>query len=158
MKNKIPETDWENVVDACVEMCRFIYYINKSVDDKNVINVMRKITKKIFVHISQTDNIIILIMSLLKHMLKILPVIDSIPVIDCDTIPIDREISDHDGTYVSIDGGYCNRKTFQRTIWDYKRGDYLLMKNKIPETRGIVFQYILLFTVLRSSRCSLILS
>jgi hypothetical protein len=28
---------------------------------------------------------------------------DSIPVIDCDTIPIDREISDHDGTYVRID-------------------------------------------------------
>jgi hypothetical protein len=25
---------------------------------------------------------------------------DSIPAIDCDTIPIDREISDHDGTYV----------------------------------------------------------
>jgi hypothetical protein len=59
---------------------------------------------------------------------------DSIPVIDCDTIPIDKEISDHDGTYVSIDCGYCNRKTFQRTIWDYKRGDYLLMKNKIIET------------------------
>ena len=59
---------------------------------------------------------------------------DSIPVIDCDTIPIDREISDHDGTYVSIDCGYCNRKTFQRIIWDYKRGDYLLMKNKIIET------------------------
>jgi hypothetical protein len=37
---------------------------------------MRKITKKIFVHISQTDNIIIIIMSLLKHMLKILPVIN----------------------------------------------------------------------------------
>jgi hypothetical protein len=101
---------------------------------------MRKITKKIFVHISQTDNIIILIMGLLKHMLKILPVnkpthfdarlgntsllnpiliTDSIPAIDSDTIPIDREISDHDGTYVSIDCGYCNRKTFQRTIWDY---------------------------------------
>jgi hypothetical protein len=44
------------------------------------------------------------------------------------------QISDHDGTYVSIDCGYCNRKTFQRTIWDYKRGDYLLMKNKITET------------------------
>jgi hypothetical protein len=37
---------------------------------------MRKITKKFFVHISQTDNIIILIMGLLKHMLKILPVIN----------------------------------------------------------------------------------
>ena len=61
-------------------------------------------------------------------------VTDSIPVIDCDTIPIDREISDHDDTYVSTDCGYCNRKTFQRTIWDYKRGDYLLMKNKITET------------------------
>jgi hypothetical protein len=55
---------------------------------------------------------------------------DSIPVIDCDTIPIDREISDHDRTYVSIDCSYCKRKTFQLTIWDYKRGDYLLMKNK----------------------------
>ena len=59
---------------------------------------------------------------------------DLIPVIDCDTIPIDREISDHDGIYVSIYCGYCNRKTFQRTIWDYKRGEYLLMKNKITET------------------------
>jgi DNA integrity scanning protein DisA with diadenylate cyclase activity len=38
-------------------------------------DVMRKITKKIFVHISQTDNIIILSMSLLKHMLKILAIL-----------------------------------------------------------------------------------
>jgi hypothetical protein len=40
---------------------------------------MRKITKKIVVHISQTDNIIVLIMSLLKHMLKILPVTGADP-------------------------------------------------------------------------------
>jgi hypothetical protein len=58
MKNKIIETDWENVIDAEID-------INWACSNK-----------KIFVHISQTDNIIILIMSLLKHMLKILPVIN----------------------------------------------------------------------------------
>jgi hypothetical protein len=63
-------------------------------------------------------------------MRKITKKMFAIPVIDCDTIPIDREISDHDGTYVSIDCGYCNRKTFQRIIWDYKRRDYLLVDDK----------------------------
>jgi hypothetical protein len=37
---------------------------------------------------------------------------DSIPVIDCDTIPIDREIRDHDGTYVSIDLAIVTGKPF----------------------------------------------
>ena len=27
--------------------------------------------------------------------------------------------------------GFSNLKTFQRTLWDYKRGDYTLMRNKI---------------------------
>jgi hypothetical protein len=41
-------------------------------------------------------------------------------VIDSDTIEIDRQISDHDGTCVTFKCGFSNQKTFQRTIWDYK--------------------------------------
>ena len=61
-------------------------------------------------------------------------VTDSIRAIDTDTIPIDRNISDHDGTYVTIESGFSNTKTFNRTIWDYKRGDYQNMKTLIEET------------------------
>jgi hypothetical protein len=48
-----------------------------------------------------------------------------------DAITIDRQISDYDGTYFTLKWGFSNQKTFQRTIWDYKRGDYTLMRNKI---------------------------
>jgi hypothetical protein len=34
-------------------------------------------------------------------------VMDSIHVIDSDTMPIDRSISDHDGIYVSLNIFYC---------------------------------------------------
>ncbi|CAG2231322.1 unnamed protein product [Mytilus edulis] len=59
---------------------------------------------------------------------------DSIPVLDKDTIPIDRGISDHDGTYVTIDCGFSKSRTYIRSIWDYKRGDYDLMKQKVLNT------------------------
>ncbi|CAC5390707.1 unnamed protein product [Mytilus coruscus] len=59
---------------------------------------------------------------------------DSIPVIDCDTIPIDRHVSDHNGTYISLDCGFNQKRSFQRSVWNYKRGDYILMQQKIIET------------------------
>lgn len=61
-------------------------------------------------------------------------VTDSIPVIDCDTIPIDRHVSDHNGTYISLDCGFNQKRSFQRSVWSYKRGDYILMQQKIIET------------------------
>jgi hypothetical protein len=55
---------------------------------------------------------------------------DSISTIDSD---IDRELSDHDGTYITIGCGFSNNKHYKCKIWDYKRADYLLMKQKISE-------------------------
>jgi hypothetical protein len=56
---------------------------------------------------------------------------DSIQVIDSGTVEIDRQISDHDGTCVTFKCGFSNQNTFQHTIWDYIRGDYILMKQKM---------------------------
>jgi hypothetical protein len=53
--------------------------------------------------------------------------------VDSDTIHIDRSISDHDGTYITIRSGYSNSKSFKRLIWDYKKEDYNIMKQKILE-------------------------
>jgi hypothetical protein len=39
---------------------------------------------------------------------------DSISIIDSDTIHIDREFSDHDGTYVTIGCGFSNNKNYKR--------------------------------------------
>ncbi|CAC5394656.1 unnamed protein product [Mytilus coruscus] len=61
-------------------------------------------------------------------------VTDSTPVVDKDTIPIDRGISDHDGTYVTIDCGFTSSRTYKRTIWDYKNGDFDLMNQKVLGT------------------------
>ena len=58
---------------------------------------------------------------------------DSISIIYSDTIHIDREFSDHDGTYVTIGCGFSNIKNYKHKIWDHKRADYLLMKQKISE-------------------------
>ena len=55
-------------------------------------------------------------------------------IIDSDTKHIDREFSDHDGTYVTIGCAFSNNKNHKRKIWDYKRADYLLMEQKISET------------------------
>ena len=49
---------------------------------------------------------------------------DSIQVIDSDTTTMDRQISDHDETYATFMCGFSDRKTLQRTIWNYKREDY----------------------------------
>lgn len=59
---------------------------------------------------------------------------DSVPMIDCDTLPIDRNVSDHDGTYVSISCGYSTGKTYKRNVWDYKNGNYEAMKDEIRLT------------------------
>ena len=57
-------------------------------------------------------------------------VTDSIPIIDSDTMPIDRGVSDHDGTYVTIDCGFTSNRTYKRTVWDYKHGDFDLMNQQ----------------------------
>ena len=44
------------------------------------------------------------------------------------SIHIDREFSNHDGTYVTIGCGFSNNTNYKRKIWDYKRANYLLMK------------------------------
>ncbi|CAG2227127.1 unnamed protein product [Mytilus edulis] len=59
---------------------------------------------------------------------------DSIPVVDKDTVPIDRKISDHDGTYVTINCGFTSSRTYKRKIWDYKNGDFDLMNQKVSRT------------------------
>ncbi|CAG2229697.1 unnamed protein product [Mytilus edulis] len=61
-------------------------------------------------------------------------VTDSIPVVDKDTVPIDRKISDHDGTYVTINCGFTSSRTYKRKIWDYKNGDFDLMNQKVSRT------------------------
>ena len=50
---------------------------------------------------------------------------DSIQYVDSDTIHIDRSISDHDGTYITIGNGYSNSTNFKRLIWDYKKGSII---------------------------------
>ena len=62
----------------------------------------------------------------------------SISIIDSDPIHIDRELSDHDGTYVTIGCGFSNNKNYKRKIWDYRRADYLLMKQKISEIDWVI--------------------
>jgi hypothetical protein len=56
---------------------------------------------------------------------------DSIQYVDSDTMHIDRYISGHDGTNITIRSCYSNSKSFKRLIWDYKKGDYNIMKQKI---------------------------
>jgi hypothetical protein len=56
---------------------------------------------------------------------------DSIQYVDTDTIHIDRSISDHDGTYITIRCANSNSKSFKRLIWDYQKGDYNVMKQTI---------------------------
>jgi hypothetical protein len=87
-----------------------------AIDENNIHNVCRNISLKIYVQIAQTYNITIL---------------DLISIIDSDTIHIDRELSDHDGTYLTIDCGFSNNKNYKRKIWHYKLADYLPMKQKI---------------------------
>jgi diphthamide synthase (EF-2-diphthine--ammonia ligase) len=62
----------------------------------NISNICRNISHKIYVQITQTYNIAILVES-------------------------------------SFYCGFSNNKNYKRKIWDYKRVDYLLMKQKISE-------------------------
>ncbi|CAG2197840.1 unnamed protein product [Mytilus edulis] len=57
---------------------------------------------------------------------------DSIPVVDKGTIPIDRGMSAHDGTYVTINFRYTSSRTYKQSIWDYKNGD--IMDEKVLGT------------------------
>ena len=41
---------------------------------------------------------------------------DNVPLIDSDTIHIERKISDHEGTCVTIRCGYSNLKSYQRSL------------------------------------------
>ena len=50
---------------------------------------------------------------------------DSIQYVDSDTMHIDRPISDHDGTYITIRNDYSNSKSFKRLIRDYKKGSII---------------------------------
>ena len=68
-------------------------------------------------------------------------VTDSIRVIDSNTISIDRSISDHDGTYVSIHSGYDHNKSFTGDVWNYKWANYDLMKSKIKEVNWFELIY-----------------
>ena len=63
-----------------------------------------------------------------ETLIDLILVTDIIHVIDCDTIPIDRSISDHDGTYATIHSGYDHKQSFIIDVWNYKRANYDLMK------------------------------
>ncbi len=56
---------------------------------------------------------------------------DSISIIDSDTIPFDRQLSDHDGTYLSLDVGFISNKCFKRKVWNYKRANFDLINEKL---------------------------
>ena len=64
------------------------------------------------------------------------PVIVSncIETIDDGVIPIERQISDHDGTFVIINSPLLSSSSFHREIWLYNRGNYELFKQKINST------------------------
>jgi hypothetical protein len=40
-------------------------------------------------------------------------------------------------SYVTIGCGFSNNKNYKRKIWDYKRADYLFMKQKISEINWV---------------------
>ena len=67
-------------------------------------------------------------------------VTDSIHVIDSDTIAIDRSISDHDGTYVTIHSGYDHNKSFTRfkILYSHKPMHY----NGTEIDTNIQYQYL----------------
>ena len=60
-----------------------------------------------------------------KTLIDPILVTDSMHVIDSDTIPIDRSISDHDGPYVTIHSGYDQ---FTKDVWNYKMANYDMME------------------------------
>ena len=100
----------------------FMGQLSNNVNDIFSINGLTNIINKPTHFDSRTGN-----SSLLDPIL----ITENVPLIDSDTIHIDRKIRDHEGTCVTIRCGYSNLKSYQRTVWDYKRADFQLMKQKI---------------------------
>ena len=59
---------------------------------------------------------------------------DTIRTIESGIIPIDRDISDHDCTYIEIDCRFKLSKCFKRVVWDYKHGDYERFRQQVSDT------------------------
>ena len=58
---------------------------------------------------------------------------DTIRTIESGIIPIDRDISDHDCTYIEIDCRFKLSKCFKRVVWDYKHGDYERFRQQVSD-------------------------
>lgn len=61
-------------------------------------------------------------------------VTDSVAVLEANTIPIERSISDHDPAYIVFSCGYSNATSFKRKVWLYKQGNYDLFRDRILNT------------------------
>jgi len=61
-------------------------------------------------------------------------VTDSITVLEANTIPVDRSISDHDPIYIDVDCGNKNSKSYTRTVWLYNQGNNPLFRQLISNT------------------------
>ncbi len=61
-------------------------------------------------------------------------VTDSVTVLESNTIPIDRNISDHDPTYIVVDCGYKCGASFQRKVWLYNQGNWDLFRDRVSDT------------------------
>jgi hypothetical protein len=68
---------------------------------------------------------------------------DSISIIDSDTLHIDREVSDHDGTYVTIGCGFSNNTNYKRKISKTITYSYLSSQSGIkPNFVVISYNYL----------------
>lgn len=127
----------------------FDMMLKRAIDENNNIICLGDLNKNFMSELPQNVKDIILINGLTNIITKTthfdtrtgnaslldpILITDNIKIVDSDTIPIDRDISDHDGTYITIESGFCNNKTYTRSVWDYKNGDYELMKIKMDET------------------------
>jgi hypothetical protein len=63
-------------------------------------------------------------------------VTDSITELEANTIPFDCSISDHDPTYIVVNCGYKNSKSYTWTVWLYNQGNYALFRYLIPTLIG----------------------
>ncbi len=61
-------------------------------------------------------------------------VTDSVSVLESNTIPIDRTISDHDPTYIVVDCGFKSGKSFKRKVWLYNRANWELFRDRVSDT------------------------
>jgi hypothetical protein len=124
----------------------FDLMLNKALDENSHIICFGDLNNVVMVNLPTTINDIDAVNGLFKiinkpthvdkhasniSLLDPILITDSIQAIDSYAIEIDRKISDHDVTYVTIKYGFSNQKTYQRTVWDYKKGDYTLMKQQI---------------------------